>query len=205
MSVRRRAIAGLPRVEKTVAHEATPSGVELGRHASHRRPVTRPVESVAQPEAPVRVPVPRPLSADTLHEITVRSKEMTEDPFTAAVVRRLGNDILLSLTEEQRQRMMKAIYDSRPLKEHPLDLRGVVPFFFWRFYYVLLMGRDRRTTTSRIETERRRRARFIEDAIHAVVLLWHVVFVLAVVLYLVKSALGINLMPHRHAWELLLD
>ena len=81
----------------------------------------------------------------------------------------------------------------------------MIPLFFWRFYFVLLMGRDRRRSTARSEVERRNAAGLVADLVFVAALLGQLLLLLAVGLYLIKSALGIDLMKNLHAWELLLD
>ena len=75
---------------------------------------------------------------------------------------------------------------------HLVDVRFVVPLYFVRLYCVFLLGRDRRRRVARIMYDRRRRAgRFTAAlvlAACAVVLL----AILFLVLYVVKSAAGID-------------
>ena len=80
------------------------------------------------------------------------------DPYTHAVLRKLGVDTLNSFTEEQRQKLIESISACRPLQRHPVDLRGTFSLFFFHFYYVILIGRDKRRRTKMVEVDRRRKS-----------------------------------------------
>lgn len=161
-----------------------------------------------EPSAPEEPPASErgEVSRATLHEIVLGPQEREpQDPFVGAVLRQLGEETLATFTEEQRRRLERALVACRPLQGHPIDIRGVLPLFFLRFYYVVLLGRDRRRGTARTEHERRRAAGFVTDAIFVLCLLWQGLVVVGLGLYLLKSAIGIDLLKDRHAWELLLD
>ncbi len=83
-------------------------------------------------------------------------------------------------------------------KKHRIDLRGTIPLFFRKYYFVILIGRDTRETTQAIEADRRagvRRVGFIMSLVFISIPLLIFIFLL---LYFLKSALGINIFPHRH-------
>lgn len=101
--------------------------------------------------------------ASTLHEIVLDGRRPDRDPFCDAVLRHMGDDVLGALKPRQREALERALHACRPLQRHPVDVRGVIPIFFWRFYYVILMGRDRRVATDALEADRRRKANFIAD------------------------------------------
>ena len=73
----------------------------------------------------------------------MKSSESSE-AFTHYVIKQIKPEIRNSLTEIQFQEIKNAIAASSPLKKHAVDIRGVVPLFFSRFYFVVLLGRDRR-------------------------------------------------------------
>ncbi|MCU0656077.1 MAG: hypothetical protein MUF64_12735 [Polyangiaceae bacterium] len=159
-----------------------------------------------QPGGPAQEPEDGEVSKATLHTILLEQQQQArEDPFTKAVLRQLGPELLASFTDDQRCRLERALFACRPLQRHPVDIRGVIPLFFWRFYYVLLLGRDRRRRTQQQELERRKQAGLVADLIFALSVILQVLAVVVVVLYLIKSALGIDLLKKHHAWELLLD
>lgn len=146
------------------------------------------------------------VSKATLHTILLEQQQQArEDPFTKAVLRQLGPELLASFTDDQRCRLERALFACRPLQRHPVDIRGIISLFFWLFYYVLLRGRDRRRRTQQQELERWKQAGLVADLIFALSVILQVLAVVVVVLYLIKSALGIDLLKKHHAWELLLD
>ncbi len=60
------------------------------------------------------------------------------------------------------------------------------------------MGRDRREDTQRVETERRYKASMLGAAIAFIIITSPVIIFVFVALYLMKSALGIDIFPHQH-------
>ena len=54
----------------------------------------------------------------------------------------------VSFIPKQIKAIRAAIRTGLP-KKHAIDFRGIIPFFFIRFYFVFLMGRDIRQTTDR--------------------------------------------------------
>ncbi|MDC7219757.1 MAG: hypothetical protein PQJ59_07445 [Spirochaetales bacterium] len=87
-------------------------------------------------------------------------------------------------------------------RKHRVDIRGTIPLFFRRYYFVILVGRDTREETQQIEAERRHKAKRINNAITAIFLLIPFLIVLFLLLYYLKSALGINIMPVLHFSDL---
>ena len=129
------------------------------------------------------------------------------DPYTHAVLQKLGVDTLNSFTEEQRQKLIESISACRPLQKHPVDLRGVISFFFVRFYFVILMGRDKCKKTKQVEINRRKTtgvAGGITAGIFTVTLVTLILLVVFFILaYGLKSAMGINIFPEKHLCDFL--
>lgn len=73
---------------------------------------------------------------------------------------------------------------------HAVDLRWTLKFWRWRYYFVVLAGRNRREL-SRREREIARVAMVLSLAIFLVFSM----LLGLLVLYLVKSALGVDLLP----------
>lgn len=121
-----------------------------------------------------------------------KNNDMDEPDKSRAVTqfyRVLQQETQQSLSEEQRQAIEKAVNQVGLVAKHSVDIRKSFPWFGKRYYVVLLSGRDRRTA------ERQGESKWIVYA--TTVLL--TTFVLAGVmlallaLYLLKSALGIDL------------
>jgi hypothetical protein len=87
---------------------------------------------------------------------------------------------------------------------HLIDARFNVPLFFGRFYLVFQFGRDRREARQNIFAERRRKAHVaMSMMMFSLVTLDIIAFLpgLFFLLYILKSALGINLFPNKHLWD----
>ncbi|MEI7894278.1 MAG: hypothetical protein WCI05_14380, partial [Myxococcales bacterium] len=89
-----------------------------------------------------------------------------------------------------------------PASRHLVDLRGTIRLFFARYYVVFLFGRDRRTRTVSTEHDRRRRVNQLGEQIALGMVLASLVVCMLIALYFVKSWLGIDIIPGRHAWEI---
>ena len=99
----------------------------------------------------------------------------------------------------ERERRKHLVHKKR---SHRLDFRGTIPLFFRRYYFVVLIGRDTRQETKKIEAERRYRVRRVNNAVSAFFLLIPFFLLVFLLLYYLKSALGINIMPVLHLSDL---
>jgi len=116
-------------------------------------------------------------------------KKIKNDPFIQNLLSRLPQNIANSFSDEQLTHLMIAI-GSRSWGDHSVDRRGTLklPFYKWRFYYVLLLGRNSRELT------RREKEWSVTSA--AIILTFFFIFSAMIglfILYLIKSALGIDL------------
>ncbi|OYU46445.1 MAG: 3-phosphoshikimate 1-carboxyvinyltransferase [Burkholderiales bacterium PBB4] len=85
---------------------------------------------------------------------------------------------------------LKVALGGRTWGTHALDLRFTLKWWRWQYYCVLLAGRNRR-----VLTDRERRVQRISMALVLAVFLLFSTAVGVLVLYLIKSALGIDLIP----------
>jgi hypothetical protein len=78
-----------------------------------------------------------------------------------------------------------------PKHKHTLDIRWQLSFWRWTFYFVFLTGRDRRGLTRRQVMAKR-------WAITIAITVFITISTLfgLLVLYLIKSAMGIDIFPH---------
>lgn len=124
-------------------------------------------------------------------------------PFTRSVLAKIEPDVLASLTEHQFRAIRDAVDQSRPVRRHAIDLRGVLPLLFARYYFVFLAGRDRRQDAR--DDERRLRDRLLA-AVGAIALagavLVPVLVMLVLVGYAIKSFIGVDLQPDTHLLDL---
>jgi hypothetical protein len=126
------------------------------------------------------------------------------DRYTRFVLGHIDQDVRRSLTAEQLDAIRQAIDATKPLSKHPFDVRGVIPLFFARYYFVFLAGRDKRKSLEVKELGRRRNTYSAVGAIVlSILLLIPLGALLIIVGYAMKSFLGIDIMPDRHFGDLL--
>lgn len=111
------------------------------------------------------------------------------DPEIKKLLSRLPNKTALSLTDIQLCHLKKALYKSE-YQKHKIDFRGTfpIPFNKTKIYFVLLMGRDLRAVTRQEKT-----IAVITTLFLSFMFLVITILIALIALYLIKSALGINL------------
>ncbi len=117
--------------------------------------------------------------------------ELTHAAFAEKFFRKIPYDIRKTLTPEQYQAIEKAF--ASQWKRHPLDIRHSFGFWRWRYYFVLIGGRDRRILS-------RKQQRLFSLAEFYFLMAYATTSALfgLLILYLVKSALGIDVFPNFH-------
>ncbi|MFQ5748443.1 MAG: hypothetical protein ACE5H3_03170 [Planctomycetota bacterium] len=120
------------------------------------------------------------------------------DPFTDKVLARMDQKTLQTFTGPQLKALDKVLRRTPRSKKHGLDVRGTIPLYFARYYFVLLMGKDRRVETWRTEEERRKRGRRLVWVAFLIILLVLFAMILLGVAYVLKSAFGIDIFPDFH-------
>lgn len=123
--------------------------------------------------------------------------------FATHILRRIEPEVFATLSPAQLSAIRKAIAACYPQKRHPVDIRGALSLFFARYYFVFLIGRDQRAATQRIEAERRQKTALAGGGLFLAFALSPLLLLALLVLYFIKSALGINLFQGRHLWDLL--
>jgi len=114
-----------------------------------------------------------------------------DDPAIRELLSRMPNAVADSFNEEQLSHLLTAI-GARSWGKHRVDVRGTfkIPFYRWRFYYVLLLGKNHRGLT--------RKEKQLSLLTSTLVLsLFLILCSLGglLLIYLVKSALGIDVFP----------
>ncbi|MFN4032895.1 MAG: hypothetical protein ACK4ME_04640 [Fimbriimonadales bacterium] len=79
--------------------------------------------------------------------------EQPQDVYILHILRVLPPDLLESLSPEQYALLKQSLYTYH--RRHLLDVRGVIPFLWMRFYFVFLFGKDTRTRNEALGLERR--------------------------------------------------
>jgi hypothetical protein len=115
--------------------------------------------------------------------------DIRRDPSIQHLLGRMPQDIADTFTEAQLASLRLAL-GARSWGRHAVDVRGTVVFWRWRYYYVFLLGRNRRELT-----RREKQLSLLLQAVFLSALLLLSTLLGLLVLYLVKSALGIDLFP----------
>ncbi|MDO6512896.1 3-phosphoshikimate 1-carboxyvinyltransferase [Neptuniibacter sp. 2_MG-2023] len=112
-----------------------------------------------------------------------------KDWFENGLMQRLPSDMHDSFTAEQIA-ALKVAFGARKWGKHPIDLRGTVNLWSWRYYFVFLMGRNQRSLS-----RKERRVSLIIKTLFMFLFLTFSTLLGLLVLYLAKSAAGIDLLP----------
>lgn len=113
--------------------------------------------------------------------------KIISDPAVRRLLNRMPEVVQESFSEEQLIHLKVAI-GARQGGRHTVDFRGVVKFFKYRYYFVFLAGRNRRELN-----ENEKKVAWIFQVVLISTFTFVSIIVIALILYLVKSALGINL------------
>jgi len=119
--------------------------------------------------------------------IEVFLSNLQQDPAIRSLLERMPKNIQTTFTDEQLAYLKIAI-GARQWGNHAVDCRGVVKFFKYRYYYVFLAGRNRRE----LSAKEQKVARFSQALILSIAATFIILLTL-LVLYLIKSALGIDI------------
>ncbi|KJH81782.1 3-phosphoshikimate 1-carboxyvinyltransferase [Pseudomonas sp. KSR10] len=115
---------------------------------------------------------------------------LEHDPFIVGLKQRLPEHLRESFSEQQLEGLRSA-FATRSWGRHKIDWRGTFSLWSNQYYFVLVGGRNKRNLS------RAQRSLSLAAKAGAITLfLMFSVLVGLVVLYLIKSALGINLLPN---------
>lgn len=112
-----------------------------------------------------------------------------DDEFKNGLLKRLPREMQESFSSEQVAALNVA-FGARKWGKHPVDLRGTVNIWTSKFYFVVLMGRNKRQLSPR----ERRISLMVKAAFLLIFFTVSTLFGLLVI-YLLKSAAGINILP----------
>ncbi len=119
--------------------------------------------------------------------ITATAADIRQDPGLQKLLSRMPADVGESFTEQQLAHLRVAL-GARQWGKHQLDLRGTLRIFHWRYYYVVVAGRNLRDG----QRSQQQLSRLMLAVIISLLLICSAGLGL-LVLYLLKSALGIDL------------
>ncbi|MBX2809820.1 MAG: hypothetical protein KTR20_14435 [Cellvibrionaceae bacterium] len=88
---------------------------------------------------------------------------------------------------------LKTAIGSRNWAKHAVDIRGTyhIPFTHWRYYYVILLGRNRRQLS-----DREKKISALLSAVIVLALIFACVTLGILFMYLLKSFVGIDIFPN---------
>lgn len=122
--------------------------------------------------------------------ISNQNDDIRCDLFISKLLERMPNDVSDSFSEKQLSYLKTAI-GARSWGQHRIDLRGTIGLFHWRYYFVFLFGRNRREL-SRLENQ----LTLWGKAVFLTLFLSISTVLGVVILYLLKSAAGIDIFPN---------
>ncbi|MBB1384760.1 3-phosphoshikimate 1-carboxyvinyltransferase [Pseudoalteromonas sp. SG45-5] len=113
--------------------------------------------------------------------------DLRSDPAVRSLLERMPETIQDSFSDEQLTHLKVAI-GARQWGNHAFDCRGVIKILKYRYYFVVLAGRNRRG----LSAKEQKMAKIAQAAIVTFfILIASLTVILA--LYLIKSALGIDI------------
>ncbi|AHL75769.1 3-phosphoshikimate 1-carboxyvinyltransferase [Stutzerimonas stutzeri] len=115
---------------------------------------------------------------------------LEHDPFIIGLKQRLPEELRESFTDQQLAGLRSA-FATRSWARHKVDLRGTFRLWSNQYYFVLVGGRNKRNLS-----RGQRNLSLAAKAGAITLFLFFSVLLGLVVLYLLKSALGINLLPN---------
>lgn len=115
---------------------------------------------------------------------------LREDPAIRSLLERMPDSVQHSFTEEQLANLRVAL-GARSWGKHKIDFRSTISFFSYRYYYVFVAGRNRRE----LSRSEKRRNLLIQSLLMSGFLTFCSLMGL-LLLYLIKSAMGIDLFPN---------
>ncbi|EQM75516.1 hypothetical protein [Stutzerimonas stutzeri] len=131
-----------------------------------------------------------PRDTDTHAQSSAANAALEHDPFIVGLKQRLPEHLRESFTEQQLEGLRSA-FATRSWGRHKLDWRGTFSLWSNQYYFVLVGGRNKRNLS-----RAQRNLSLAAKAGAITLFLFFSVLVGLVVLYLIKSALGINLLPN---------
>ena len=124
----------------------------------------------------------------------MHSREIRQDPFFHDFFSRIPRDTWSSFSEEQLMAIKRA-FGARYRGSHMVDLRVSLPIPFRRMYMVLLVGGEKRTRRRRAHDRRSQPVVTFGNLLFGFFFFGFLILSLMGLLYLVKSWVGIDIMP----------
>lgn len=130
-----------------------------------------------------------------------------QDPFTNNVINSIPVNMRETFSDEQLDALQQALAKVHSRSRHLLDVRVQISLYWTRYYIVFLLGRDMRSHVQEILLNRRQRSSRAAQIGFIALAGWFLIAGISVtgfiVLYLLKSALGIDIFPDKHLSDFL--
>jgi hypothetical protein len=137
--------------------------------------------------------------------MTTKQKTSSEI-FADFTISRIDEEVRSGFSSEQLDAIRRALVANESFSRHRVDIRGTLPLFFAKYYFVILAGRDRRRKTLEKEMARSHKGNlelgyFLSFLLLSLVVLvvWGIMFS---VFYWLKMEMGIDVFPHLHLNDL---
>jgi len=114
----------------------------------------------------------------------VTEQQTSLDPFTAAVLHKIDPQVFNSFTPDQKSAVQKAIAACRPLKGHPVDVRGTISLLLLKYYFVFLLGLDKRSGRKEVSHNRRNITSVIGKLLFTLYIIWPVYIIVLFFIYM---------------------
>lgn len=123
------------------------------------------------------------------------------DAFTDDVIKRMDPQVRETLTPAQLDAVIDAV-GGGARRPDAIDIRGIVPLYFARYFFLLYVARDRRVATSRLDGSRRSRASRMGVITFTILVLSPFILLFLILLYLLKVAFGVDIFPDYHLYDM---
>ena len=122
--------------------------------------------------------------------------------FTYHVLKNIDQEVINSLTKGQLKAIYEGISASKPYEKHLVDIRGIIPLFFCRLYFVVLAGQDIRPKIRSQDELRRSNADVLMNTVVMMFLSIPIILLFALFCYFLKVEYGINYIVGFHLLDL---
>lgn len=126
----------------------------------------------------------------------------SSEAFTHHIMNQINLEVRHSLTKVQLDEIKKAILANAKGRKHLVDIRGLIPLFFTKYYFVFLLGKDKRRITKQSEGIRRKETDILATSVFFIFFSLPLFFLGFMSLYLLKTELGIDLFSEFHLRDL---
>lgn len=130
------------------------------------------------------------------------TKKNKVDAYTQNVMNSIEPTVFKTLNLVQLEAIRQSVSANAPFRKHSIDIRGSIPLYITKFYFVFLIGKDRRSSTREKEIHRKEIAKGVSILGFIYIILTLSIPILFIFLYALKSFLGIDIFPDRHLNDL---